>query len=269
MQYLLNRPELSLARFQRIDKALLMGLQYLLRKAGPGAGSFWSAGVFQSFDGGDLPDIEVYFTPMLVREEAAGNGWQIQNLLNLGRSVIARGKTALPGMQLDIVLLRPRSLGQVRLGSANPLDPPVIDPAYFEHEGDVEVLIRGIHEMREVMRQPAMAEVCGDELAPGIARQSASDIAANVRALSTTGHHPVGSCAMGNVNDPMSVLDENLRVRGFDNLRVVDASSFATQISGTPNAAVIMFAEKAADMILGKTPLRAEPPAAYTGDKVA
>jgi choline dehydrogenase len=260
VQFEILDPELSLARLQRIDRAMWMGLRYLLTGKGPGAGPFWGTALFRALDGGDLPDLEVFFTPMLVREEADRGDWSLQNLLSLGRSVIARGKTAQPGMQLDINLLRPRSHGTVRLASTDPLVNPVIDPGYFEDEQDLLELVAGVRHTREVMAQAAMRGIVGRELSPGIDCTSDVQMAAAIRRLATTGHHPVASCAMGADDNPDAVLDNQLRVRGVDGLRVVDASSFPGQISGNPNAAVIMFAEKASDLILQRPLLEPEDP---------
>lgn len=260
LQYGLRDKSLSMARFQRLDRALLMGLQYLIRHDGPGAAPFWSSVLFHALRDKDMPELEVFFTPMVVREEADGGGWSIQNVLNLGRSVIARGKMARPGMQFDINLLRPRSVGSLRLASANPQDPPVIDPGYFKDPSDVSDLVAGVRHMRDVVRQKAFDGVAGPEISPGASLQSDKDLAQAVRSLSTTGHHPVATCRMGTDHDPGAVLDGQLKVRGVENLRVVDASSFADQISGNTNAPVIMMAEKASDMISGRPPLVAEEP---------
>ena len=197
---------------------------------------------------------------MLVKEEADRGQWSIQTLLSLGRLVIARGKSALPGMQMDINLLRPRSRGTVRLASANPTDRPLIDPGYYAHSDDIKQMVAGLRHVREVMAKPAMRDFVGEEISPGSRVQSDQEIERAIRRLGTTGHHPVGTCAMGPDHVRDAVLTRELKVREVEGLRVVDASSFPGHISGNPNAAVIMFAEKAADMILGKPPLPPEDP---------
>ena len=254
LQFDLRDERLSLARLQRIDRAIWMGLQFLLTGKGPGSGPFWSSVLFHSLHDAALPDIQVYMTPMVVREEAGGSGWSIQNLMSLGRSVIARGKMANPGLQIDINLLRPRSSGTVRLASPSPLAAPLIDPGYFTDQTDLDELAAGCQHMRKVMSQPALQGIVGNEMSPGRGCKSTTELLEAVRELATTGHHPVASCPMGSDDDPGAVLDDELRVRGVDGLRVVDASSFPTQISANPNATVMVIAEKAADLILQKDP---------------
>lgn len=265
IQFGLREPLLSMARFQRLDRAAIMGLRYLLTRTGPGAGSFWSAVLYHAIRDPEMPDLEIFFTPMVVREDSAAGekGFNIQSLMSIGRSVIARGKMATPGMQLDINILKPRSHGTVRLASDDPMQMPLIDPAYLQDPRDLDDLVAGVRHLRDVMAQPAMHGICGAELSPGPENRSDADLARCVRALATTGHHPVSTCRMGPDGDAGAVLDETLALRGIAALRVVDASSFPDQINGNTNAPVIMLAEKAADMILGKPPLPREDPRAH------
>lgn len=249
---------LSFARYQRLDRTIWLGLQYLFGKCGPATGPFWSTALFHALDGGDLPDLEVFCTPMIVREGAGGAGLTLQNLLNSGRAILARGKTAAPGIQFDINLLRPRSHGSVRLASNDARAHPLIDPAYFSATTDVEALINGVEHIREITRQPAMREIVGKEITFGNEVTSPAAMAAALRQNITTGHHPVSTCRIGPANDAEAVLDAEFRVRGIDALRVVDASAFPDQISGNPNAGIIMMAERAADFLLGRPQLKHE-----------
>ena len=114
--------------------------------------------------------------------------------------------------------------------------------------------------MRRVMGQAALEGVAGEELSPGAGAKKDEDMAEAIRNLATTGHHSVSTCRMGPDHDGGAVLDHEMRVRGVDALRVVDASAFPDQISGNTNAPVIMKAEKAADMMLGRAALPAEDP---------
>ncbi len=242
-------PRLSFARYQRIDRALLLGLRYLLAKSGPACGTFWSSALFHAFDGGELPDVEAYCTPMIVREGPGGAGWSIQNLLNPGRAVLARGKIAVPGVQFDTNLLRPAARGRVRLASADPDDLPLIEPAYLDNDADLDAAVRAVELIREVAAQAPLAPLLGAEIALGADARSRARIVAGLRRHVTTGHHPVSTCRMGGDGDPGTVLDGALRVRGVDGLRVVDASAFPDQISANPSATVIMLAERAADLL--------------------
>jgi choline dehydrogenase-like flavoprotein len=182
-------------------------------------------------------------------------------LQRLGRRLLVRGrKVAQPGVQIDINLERPRSLGRVRLASADPNQHPLIDPNYFSVPEDLDELLRGVKVMREVMAQPQIAQYLGGELGAWKDAHSDAEIKTAIRATAYTGHHPCATARMGAANDPGAVLDEQLRVRGVQNLRVCDASAMPSQITGNLNATVIAMAEKAADMILGRSPLPAEDP---------
>lgn len=256
VRYDVRDPKWSLAGHQRLDRALRLGLRYLIDRSGPGGGPFWSVVLFHALRDIRAPELEVFLAPMVVEECAEAGGWNLQTLMNPGRSVIARGKLARPGLQLDINLLRPRSSGSVRLASSDPLAAPIIDPGYLRHEDDVRDLAEGVRKMRDILSCPALGNVVGGELSPGDSVTTGPEIRRAVRRHITTGHHPVGTCPMGADSDSGAVLDNEFRVRGVDNLRVVDGSSLPGQISGNVNAPIIMMAERAADLILGRPPLK-------------
>ena len=262
MQYGSDRMDLSLARHQRLDKAVSLMARWLLNGKGPGSGAFFSAVLFHAFDDPALPELEVFMTPMVVDENlASGEAEKTPILQRLGRKLLVRGrKVARPGVQIDINLERPRSLGSVRLASANPQDHPLIDPNYFSDPQDLDELLRGVKVMREVMAQPQIAQYLTGELGAWQDAKSDAAIIAAIRATAYTGHHPSSTARMGAENDPGAVLDEQLRVMGVENLRVCDAAAMPTQITGNPNATVIAMAEKAADMILQRQPPTPEDP---------
>ena len=260
LQYDILDKSLSMARHQRFDRAARLVWQYLFSRSGPGSGPFWSVVLFHALRNADHPELEVFFTPMVVREEGAGGGWNLQTLMRPGRSIIARGKMARPGFQFDVNLLRPRSHGTVRLSSSDPMKMPAVDPGYFTHDEDIRDLAAGVRYMREVVAQPAFQGIVGEELSPGRSAGTQAGIENAVRGLATTGHHPVSTCPMGADNEPLAVLDDALRVRGVEGLRVIDGSSLPGQVSGNVNAPIIMLAEKAADMVLGRPPLPPENP---------
>jgi 4-pyridoxate dehydrogenase len=160
------------------------------------------------------------------------------------------------GFACRIVLLHPESRGQVALASADPAAAPLIRQNFLSAETDWKALRAGVRMAREVAAQPAMKPFVGDEVAPGTARTSDAEIDAHIRATSITVHHPLGTCRMGPDSDPMSVVDPQLRVRGVQGLRVVDASVMPDLVSGNINGPVVMIAEKAADMIRGLPALR-------------
>ena len=260
MQFLIQNPELSMARYQRIDRAAWLGLRYLWNRSGPGGGPFWSVVLFHALHDQDMPELEVFLTPMLVKEEKHAGGWNLDSLLQLGSSVFSRGVKARPGFQLDVNLLRPKSFGNLRLASNDPMARPVINPGYFKDPSDVNDLVAGVKAMREIVGQSALKSIVDMEISPGPSISSDREISKAIRRLATTGHHPVCTCAMGTDNDPNAVLDSELRVRGVESLRVIDGSSLPTQISGNVNAPIIMLAEKAADMIRGRQSLPPEDP---------
>jgi choline dehydrogenase len=158
-----------------------------------------------------------------------------------------------------------RSRGRLRLRSADPRVKAVIDPAYLADEADLEVLVAGVRQAREVAARQPLAGLIAGEDAPGAHVGDEEQLRAWVRDHVTTIFHPTSSCAMG--GSEAAVCDPELRVRGVEGLRVVDASVLPTVPRGNTNAPVIAVAERAADLIRGDTPLapadlEAEPVAA-------
>jgi len=166
----------------------------------------------------------------------------IAKLVNHGRSTVFGH-----GYSCHVCVLRPKSRGSVRLASADPLAAPLIDPAFLADADDVQRLVRGFKLMRGVLQQPALAGFKGRESKASAGAQSDAEIEQFVRNHADTVYHPVGSCRMG--NGPLDVVDAQLRVRGVEGLRVVDASIMPSIVSGNTNAPAIMIGEKAADMI--------------------
>ena len=148
------------------------------------------------------------------------------------------------------ILLRPASRGRITLRSADPADPAQINQNFLAVESDVKTLRAGLKLLREVAAQSALDAVRGREIKPGNDVQSDGDLDIYIRSAPATAHHPCGTCRMGNDED--AVVDGDLRMRGVDGLRVADASVMPDLVGGNINAAVIMIAEKAADMIAGR-----------------
>jgi choline dehydrogenase-like flavoprotein len=165
------------------------------------------------------------------------------------------------GYSLHVTLVRPRSRGHVKLVSRNPNDSLLIDPAFFSDPGDMPVLVKGVQRALEAMQGPEFDAYRGEMVYPVNGDDPAS-IEREIRRSGDTEYHPVGTCKMGPASDAMAVVDEALRVRGVQRLRVVDASIMPNLIGGNTTAPVIMIAEKAADMIAGKTALAALDPEA-------
>jgi choline dehydrogenase-like flavoprotein len=151
------------------------------------------------------------------------------------------------GYSCHVCLLRPKSRGSVMLAGPDPLAPPRIDPNFLADADDVARLVRGVKLTRRILQQPALAGYGAREMARSAGAASDAQIEQFVRDHADTVYHPVGSCRMG--PGPMDVVDAELRVRGVQGLRVVDASIMPQVVSGNTNAPTIMIAEKAADLI--------------------
>jgi choline dehydrogenase-like flavoprotein len=155
-----------------------------------------------------------------------------------------------PGVTVNSAFLRPRSRGTVRLANADPAAAPLIDPNYWADPYDRQCAIKGLRLAREILRQPALKPFVLAERLPGDQLESDEDLIQYAYRSCKTDHHPVGTCAMGSGSDTVTTPD--LRLRGLEGLRVVDASVMPFVPSCNTNAPTIMIAEKAADMILGR-----------------
>ncbi len=151
-------------------------------------------------------------------------------------------------MMLGMNVCRPHSRGHVHIRSSQADDTPEIVTNFLADERDVKATIAGLRLCREVIAQPALDDIRGDETAPGEKAQSDEALIAYIRAAGASAYHPVGSCRMG--TDPLtSVVDGTLRVHGLEGLRVVDASVMPRLVSANTHAPTVMIAEKAADII--------------------
>jgi choline dehydrogenase len=152
------------------------------------------------------------------------------------------------GITINTCNLRPRSIGELKLNSANPLDPPAINPNFVSDPYDWKMSIEGFKWGRKILAAPAFRPYIKCEYMPGANAQSDSEIRAYIRKWSKTDYHPVGSCKMG--HDELAVVDTQLRVRGIGGLRVIDASIMPTPISGNTQAPSIMIGEKGAAIMM-------------------
>jgi choline dehydrogenase len=230
IRYGCRRADLTFDRYQRLDRAALIGLRYLLSRSGPAAAPFWSTGGFVTVRGAaDFPQLQLFFTPMCIVEDPA------------------QRKLATAGFQLDISLMRPMSHGSITLRSRDPADHPVIEPNYLSEQLDRRDLLEGVRIAREIASARALDPFRSDEI---LSKGFEGDDLQGIAEAALSGYHPVGTCRMGADCDPLAVTDRQLRVRGIDNLRIVDASIMPDIPTGNTNAPAIMIGERGADLIL-------------------
>lgn len=157
--------------------------------------------------------------------------------------------TSGPGFTFAPILAQPQSRGTVTLASRDPTALARVDPGYLSRDEDVAVLEYGIQHARELAHTRAFNNLRGRELAPGKTVSSSAELRDYIRRVAGTVWHPAGTCRMG--TDREAVVDEQLRVHGIEGLRIADASVMPKLVNGNPNAAIMMIAEKAADLIRG------------------
>ncbi|HZE47089.1 MAG TPA: GMC family oxidoreductase N-terminal domain-containing protein [Xanthobacteraceae bacterium] len=162
-----------------------------------------------------------------------------------------------PGMTIASWQQRPDSVGYIRARSADPFEHPVIQPNYLVAESDRQVLLAGMKLARRLLASPALSKFYDREEFPGPQVQSDEELLGAAKQRGTTTFHLMGTCRMAPDSDPTAVVDDQLRVRGIEGLRVVDASIMPTMPSANLNASALMIGEKAADMIRGRPPLEA------------
>ncbi len=211
-------------------RKIKMGLKYILFRSGPLSIGINQAGAFlRTHAGLARPDIQFHFAAL----SADMPGAPLHDF---------------SGFTSSVCQLRPESRGTVMIKSPEASEPPAMQPHYLSTEIDRQTVVAGIKIARKIASAPALKNYIVDEYAPGSAVQSDNELLEFARNTGVTIFHPSGTCKMG--SDPEAVVDERLRVHGVDSLRVVDCSIMPTLTSGNTHAAVVMIAEKAADMIL-------------------
>ena len=227
-----SRP-VSLQRWTTRFGRLRVGMRWLLLKSGVGASNLWEAtGFVRSRAGVQWPDVQLDFLPVA-----------------MGKDMV--GYDVADGFQTHCGPLRPRSRGWVRLRSSDPADSPLIRYNYLDDEDDRRVMRAAIRLAREIHAQPALDPYRGPEIDPGPQCRSDDEIDAFVRGAAMTVYHPTSTCRMG--DDTRAVVDAQCRVHGMEALRVVDASVMPQITSANTNAPTIMIAERAADLIRGRS----------------
>jgi choline dehydrogenase len=177
-----------------------------------------------------IPDLQFHFNPLRLSNHSLDLGFLFGD-----------------GYSLHVCNLRPKSRGEIRLASSDPLAKADILANYLSHPDDMEHMVKGVKLARKVLAAPAFDRYRGAELRPEPGCVTDDDIRGFIRRHAGTIYHPVGTCKMG--RDPMAVVDAELRVHGLQGLRVVDASIMPLLVAGNTNAPVVMIAEKASDMI--------------------
>jgi choline dehydrogenase len=179
------------------------------------------------------PDLILSMLPVAVNFDAKGNAVVEQRA----------------SFSFGFHVARPQSRGEIRLRSANPSDKPIIDHRLLGHDGDVAKLVKGLKILERLCHAPALAGIITGPLKPKPFPDNDADLEDYVRSSGVIGYHSVGTCRMGPDDDPLAVLDPELKVRGVAGLRVVDASVMPETVSANTNAPTIMIAERAAEFI--------------------
>ena len=211
-------------------RRVLTGLRYAAFRTGPLTVAAGYAGAFFKTDPRlATPDIQVHFIPF----SADKMGEKLH---------------AFSGFTASVCQLRPESRGSLRIKSADASVPPEIRINYLATETDRTVNVEGLKILRRVLHAPALGPYVAAEVEPGAAIATDAALLAYCRQYGSTIYHPTSTCRMG--SDALAVVDQRLRVRGIEGLRVVDGSVMPDVVSGNTNAAIIMIAERASDMIL-------------------
>jgi choline dehydrogenase len=206
------------------------GLRYVLfRKGLLSVGAGYAGGFFRTSPMAATPDVQVIF-------------------IIFSADTVGAALHSFPGFIASVCQLRPQSRGFVQIKSADPAMPPKIQPGYLSSAFDQDTIVAGLRLLRRIMDQPAMRTYIAEQRAPDPRLTGDAELLGYAREVGTTVFHPTSTCRMG--ADATAVVDERLRVRGFERLRVVDGSIMPTVVSGNTNAAIVMIGEKGADMIL-------------------
>jgi choline dehydrogenase len=212
-------------------RQIMAGMRYAAFRKGPLTIAAGTSGAFFKTDPRlATPDIQVHFLPFSTDK--------------MGEAL-----HSFSGFTASICQLRPESRGSLRIRSADPSVQPEIRINYLATETDRTAVVEGLKILRKILHAPALKPYVVDEYDPGPKVATDADLLSYARQRGSTIYHPTSTCRMG--NDALAVVDQSLKVRGIEGLRVVDGSVMPDLVSGNTNAPIIMIAEKASDMILG------------------
>ena len=212
---------------------LMIALEYLFKRSGPMSMAPSQLGAF-AYSSPDQPSANVEYHVQPLSLEKFGEDLHAFNAITA-----------------SVCNIRPTSRGSVHISAADPKAPPVIAPNYLSTVEDRQVAAESLRLTRKIMESPALQPYSPEEYKPGKQYQTEAELIKAAGDIGTTIFHPVGTCKMGRADDPMAVLDSELRVRGVGHLRVVDASAMPTITSGNTAAPTMMIAQRAAELITG------------------
>ena len=213
---------------------MMIGLEYLFKRSGPMSMAPSQLGAF------------AYSSPEQIR---ANVEYHVQPL---SLEKFGEDLHSFNAFTASVCNLRPTSRGSVHITSTDPEAPPAIHPNYLSTEEDRKVAAESLRLTRNIVKSPALRPYSPEEYKPGVQYQTDAELVKAAGDIGTTIFHPVGTCKMGRADDPMAVLDSQLRVRGIHHLRVVDASAMPTITSGNTAAPTMMIAERVAELLAGE-----------------
>ena len=236
LKYRCTKP-VSLWPKTKMIPSIIQGLRWFLFSDGMCASNHFDViACIRSNRSIDYPDIQLCVSPIAVDDKT----WKpIQE----------------HAFQIHIGLMQTFSRGHVKLADLNPLSDPIISANYLSDKRDIQAILNGIKIVRDLIKAPSFKELCGDEIFPGIKKQSDDELTEEIKNHLNTQWHLSGTASMGEANNPNAVVDNHGKVFGVDKLRVVDASIMPRATNGNTNSPTIMLAEKLSDSILGKKAL--------------
>jgi choline dehydrogenase len=211
---------------------LMIGLEYLFKRSGPMSMAPSQLGAF-AYSSSEQKSANVEYHVQPLSLERFGEDLHSFNAFTA-----------------SVCNLRPTSRGSVHIRSLDPEAPPIINPNYLSTDEDRKVAAESLRLTRKIVEQAALSPYSPEEYKPGMQYETDDELVKAAGDIGTTIFHPVGTCKMGRPDDPMAVLDSELRVRGIGRLRVVDASAMPTITSGNTAAPTMMIAERAAELLV-------------------